>query len=869
MPAWLLQKPNCSSKAKEHASHLTRRLELWNLGKFDVLLSECRAIQHKLKRNQPRPSEDLARTFAKFMMEGKVKKATNLLTENTSGGPMKINDDIKAQLLEKHPSRRPPEVDTILPCDQNAADKFHPIIFEEIDAQCIQKTVLQMDGAAGPSGLDTAAWKRLCSSFGESSNDLCKAIASVARRLCTEHVDPTSTSALLAGRLIALDKCPGIRPIGVGETLRRIIARAVTFILKTDIRKAAGPLQLCAGQDSGCESAIHALYEILDHPTSEAVLLIDATNAFNNLNRETAMRNITSLCPSLATIIINTYRGNSPMFIDGQILLSQEGTTQGDPLAMAMYAIATVPLIQQLRNPNVHQIWYADDASATSKLPDLKSWWDQLSQSGPKFGYFPNPKKSWLVVKEDLLDQARTIFDKSGIQITSEGQRYLGGCIGSATFAETYACSKIANWEAELSRLCDFAISQPQAAYTAFTHGLVHKWTFLSRTLADIGHLFQPLKDIIRHRFIPALTGRQGINDDERTLFALPVRLGGLNIPNPTLQAKHHHQASQKITSACASALKEQATVISNEQDESIRKAKHEHKAAKLNRDNQTLGDFLKTANHKIKRSISLSKEKGASNWLTVLPIMEHGFCLHKGAFRDALCLRYGWTPNHLPANCVCGRYFSVEHALSCNNGGFPIKRHNELRDITANLLDEICTGVGIEPTLQPLTQEQLRYKSANREDGARLDVVAEEFWGTRQCAFFDVRIFNPFAPSLVNTPIATLYCQKEQEKRRSYDERIREVEHATFAPLVFSTSGGMGPAAAVVYKRIASLTASKQKKSYALTLNYIRCRISFSLLHSAILCLRGHRSTSHQPRAHLPDMEVAASEGRLLMQPN
>ena len=198
--------------------------------------------------------------------------------------------------------------------------------------------MLQMDGAGGSSGrdLDTAAWKTLCSSFGESSNNLCKAIASVAKRPCTEHVDSTCTSALLAGRLIALGKCPSIRPIGVGETLCRIIARALTFILKTDICKAAGPLQLCAGQDSGCESAMHALNEILDHPTSEAVLLIDATDAFNYLNRETAMRNITSLCPSPANIIINTYRGNTPMFIDDHIMLSQEGTTQGDPLAMVM-----------------------------------------------------------------------------------------------------------------------------------------------------------------------------------------------------------------------------------------------------------------------------------------------------------------------------------------------------------------------------------------------------------------------------------------------------------------------------------------------------------------------------------------------------
>jgi hypothetical protein len=77
------------------------------------------------------------------MMEGKMKEATKLQTETTSGSPMKLNDDINAQLLEKHPSRRPPEVDTIHPHDQTAADKFHPIIFEEINAQCIQKTVLQ------------------------------------------------------------------------------------------------------------------------------------------------------------------------------------------------------------------------------------------------------------------------------------------------------------------------------------------------------------------------------------------------------------------------------------------------------------------------------------------------------------------------------------------------------------------------------------------------------------------------------------------------------------------------------------------------------------------------------------------------------
>ena len=151
-----------------------------------------------------------------------------------------------------------------------------------------------------------------------------------------------------------------------------------------------------------------------------------------------------------------------------------------------------------------------------------------------------------------------------------------------------------------------------------------------------------------------------------------------------------------------------------------------------------------------------MSTEKGASSWLSTLPIEEHGFALHKGAFREALCLRYGWHPPHLPSHCTCSKQFTVEHALSCPRGGFPSICHNVIRDITADLLSEVC--VGTEPSLQPVTGEQL-HRTANREDSARLDVVAESFWGRdRQCAFFDVRVFNPFAQSYQNPTLPQCY---------------------------------------------------------------------------------------------------------------
>ena len=172
-----------------------------------------------------------------------------------------------------------------------------------------------------------------------------------------------------------------------------------------------------------------------------------------------------------------------------------------------------------------------------------------------------------------------------------------------------------------------------------------------------------------------------------------------------------------------------------------------------------------------LQRSIELSQEKGASTWLTALPINEHGFALHKAAFRDSLSLRYGWPLQNSPSHCSCGQPFSVEHALTCKTGGFPAVRHNEVRDITATLLTEVCHGVTTEPHLQPLSGESLSHRSAITEDGARLDVAMYGFWGGRfEKAFVDVRVFNPSAQSNRHGPLSSVYRKHEQEKRRHYD---------------------------------------------------------------------------------------------------
>ena len=103
---------------------------------------------------------------------------------------------------------------------------------------------------------------------------------------------------------------------------------------------------------------------------------------------------------------------------------------------------------------------------------------------------------------------------------------------------------------------------------------------------------------------------------------------------------------------------------------------------------------------------MDLAQERGASTWLTSLPIEEYGFSLHKGAFLDAVALRYGWEPS----SCACGEKFTIEHVMSCPKGGFPSIRHNEVRDLTATLLTEVCHDVCVEPDLQPLGGGKEKY---------------------------------------------------------------------------------------------------------------------------------------------------------------
>ena len=191
------------------------------------------------------------------------------------------------------------------------------------------------------------------------------------------------------------------------------------------------------------------------------------------------------------------------------------------------------------------------------------------------------------------------------------------------------------------------------------------------------------------------------------------------------MQIYLQYQASMKTTAPLVEKVVSQANetphdaVVSSLQ-QSVRREKNEVLQTKLNGIKNSL--TLKT-----QRAVDLASEKGASNWLTVKPIDEIGFALNKGEFPDALKLIYDWEIADNPSICMCGNVFNVYHAMVCRRGGFIIQRHNELRDLEADMLSKVCNDVEIEPVLQELTGESLP-SGANRAPDAHLDIHARGF---------------------------------------------------------------------------------------------------------------------------------------------
>ena len=230
--------------------------------------------------------------------------------------------------------------------------------------------------------------------FGAASGELWLIVGEFVEWLGNGRPPWAAYEALMSGGMIALDKQPVSRPVGVGETWRQMMAKCMLRVGGTEAKASCETTQLAGGVGAGIEGAIHAIHVLWEEHNQEedwGFLFIDARNVFNEENRTAMLWAVRHEWPSGAQFTFNCYGHWATLVVrdtgdgSGHFLHSKEGVTHGDPLATIAYGIWVLPLIRELQgaHPRVTQQWYADDGGAGGKFQNILEHFRDLQAQGP------------------------------------------------------------------------------------------------------------------------------------------------------------------------------------------------------------------------------------------------------------------------------------------------------------------------------------------------------------------------------------------------------------------------------------------------------------------------------------------------------
>jgi hypothetical protein len=547
----------------------------------------------------------------------------------------------------------------------------------------------------------------------------------------------------------------------------------------------------------------------------------------------------------------------------GLMIFSKEGVTQGCPLAMVAYGVGVLPLIRNLKErfPKLYQSWYADDASAAGTLKLIKEFFEELVQVGPKYGYFPEPSKSILVVSSNNQPLALNFVETNNLGfIVKTGARYLGGFVGEETDRNNWLEEKISEWSFGVGELANLAHTHPQSAFAGLQKSLQNEWGYVQRVVEGASNLFQPLEEKLATAFLPALFGEHSIEDTHRRLLAaLPVKFAGLAIPNPVATADSNYKTSTLVCGHLVQAVNPNNDVKFSQVDHiSTRKTVMAEVRDRKTKENEaSLTAALSSVDADTRRTILRAKHCG--QWLSAMPSTVNGTELSSQEFRDNLLIRYGRTPGDLPTQCDgCKAKFTLQHALECKKGGLIHMRHNEivgeLMEWTAKAMSN--SAVRVEPLIKmdsnadtdkaelPTTCDNNPPEMIPAKDGLRGDILVRGLFQRGLESIVDVRVTDTDAASYRNRDPAKILANQEKEKKSKYLQSCLD-QRRSFIPFVVSTDGMLGYEANNLIKCIAQKLADKWKLPYSVICGLLRSRMSIAIARATHLCIRGSRVTA------------------------
>ena len=617
----------------------------------------------------------------------------------------------------------------------------------------------------------------------------------------------------------------GIRPIAVGCTLRRLVAKIAGNKVTDNMSSLLAPRQLGFGVKGGAEAAVHAARQYLHSlPPDMLLLKLDFSNAFNSIRRDKMLLAVKKLVPELYPLVHSAYSSPSSLFWGDKIILSAEGVQQGDPLGPLLFCLTLHNLISELTSELI--LGYLDDVTFGGSLADVSRDVQNFELAAKQLGLKLNHTKTEVITNDPSVRSDMLLLFPNAQSIDPRDATLLGSPIGDIS-SITAAISKkrgilslmgerlqhIFSHDAILLLRNAFAI--PKLLYLLRTSSC-----FLSPTL-------QSYDDELR-KILCSITNIC-LGEAAWTQATLPVHFGGLGIrsavqlaPSAFLASLHSSQyLVNKILPPrlLSTDLLHKDIAISvwsqgHQQSPPQEKASFSQKAWDSPRVEAVSAALLDQASDAITRARLLAvsrKESGA--WLHAVPNSSLGLRMDNETIRVAVGLRLG-VALCSPHSCQhCGAavdQFGL-HGLSCRFSTGRHYRHAALNEIIHRALTTSHIPSRLEPT------------GLDRSDGKRPDGITMVPWKNGNLLVWDATCSDTYAPSHLaqSTMVAGAVASQAEDRKKVKYSYLDGHPGICFTPIAYETSGVVGPLSQIFLKelghRLSATTGDTKSYSYLL----------------------------------------------------
>ena len=813
------------TKKKRMREKRIEDLERWEKGELSALWRDAQAQVPGRRAEQEAPIfEDLERACVAEARKGRPAAAFSRLS---SSGLAPDSEATLQALRAKHPP--PPSKVELGPA------LVKPATPDDLTPAQVLALVKRMPRgtAAGPSGLRADHLKQM---LNESDVNILPALTHVLNAVRAARVPDEVTPFLAGARLMALPKgANDVRPIAVGETLRRLAAKSYAADVKKQAKDILLPgKQVGVGVEGGIEAATETVRDFAFRHIGQdkVVLKIDFSNAFNTVCRNTLLNQTRAHLPKLSRFVEWCYVYPSSLVYGEVVVQSQSGVQQGDPLGPLLFSLVVKGLTETVRDlPGVDlSVWYLDDGTLMGSPAAVAKAFEVLKSESLKLGLSVNSSKCELIPLGGEKNHTDAVLQDAGfavadLKVLREGFSFLGAPIGTNEYCDEFMESTMLEFSKKLRLLGKLGDAQVALSLLRHCEGFC-KTVFYMRALRHQGdHKWLDKYDKEVDRVLAQILSSPGSDPDAlmpdaaRVQAALPVRIGGLGVRRAydhwTAAAmgaasgtfdlcKHldkHYRWDAGGWSHTATRYNElvdaDARVNPEEQPQQILKQR-DLSAPIITRQVSELRDTGDIQDRARLNSLQLPL---AGAWITALPTPEN--VINPEEFRAVVRLRLGLAVHRDKALCEqCGRpmdEFGI-HALNCSHGGCTIRRHDRLRDLVGML----GSKAGLAPSLEPKHIVLGGTKPA--------DIFFSIGVGDGKPRAVDCVVANPLAKSHVQgaaRAVGHAAVTHQTAKRGKHGEACRKA-HISFTAFAAEVLGGLGPEADTLWRHLNKMAAER-----------------------------------------------------------